>query len=126
MILGDGEIQEGQVWEAAMSSANYKLNNVIAFLDYNKLQIDGKNDEVMKVSPVDKKFKAFGWNVITVDGHDFEKIDEAYLNALKSRKPSIIIANTIKGKGISFMENNVKWHGKAPNEEEYKLAISEL
>jgi transketolase len=126
VILGDGEIQEGQVWEAAMSASHYKLNNVIAFLDYNKLQIDGANDDVMKVKPVDKKFKAFGWDVQEIDGHDFNQIVEAINNAKKSRKPSMIIANTIKGKGVSFMENNFEWHGKAPNEEQYLKAISEL
>jgi transketolase len=126
VILGDGEIQEGQIWEAAMSSSHYHLNHVIAFLDYNKLQIDGANDDVMKVKPVDKKFKAFGWDVQEIDGHDFNQIVEAINNAKKSRKPSMIIANTIKGKGVSFMENNFEWHGKAPNEEQYLKAISEL
>lgn len=125
-ILGDGEIQEGQIWEAAMTAAHYKLNNVIAFLDYNKLQIDGANDEVMKVKPVDKKFKAFGWNVQVIDGHNFEEIFQAIENAKKSRKPNIIIANTVKGKGISFMENKCEWHGKAPNQEQYEAGVSEL
>ena len=126
VILGDGEIQEGQVWEAAMTASHYKLNNVIAFLDYNKLQIDGANDEVMTVKPVDKKFKAFGWNVQIVDGHNFEEIINAIENAKKSRKPNMIIANTIKGKGISFMENKCEWHGKAPNKEQYEMGVSEL
>lgn len=126
VILGDGEIAEGQVWEAAMSSAHYKLNNIIAFLDYNKLQIDGSNDEVMKSKPLDKKFKSFGWNVQEIDGHDFNQIIEAIENAKKSRKPNMIIANTIKGKGVSFMENQVSWHGKAPNEEQYNIAMKEL
>jgi len=126
VILGDGEIAEGQVWEAAMSSAHYKLNHIIAFLDHNGLQIDGSNDEVMKSKPLDKKFKAFGWNVQEIDGHDFNQIIEAIENAKKSRKPNMIIANTIKGKGVSFMENQVAWHGKAPNEEQYKIAIREL
>lgn len=126
VILGDGEIQEGQVWEAAMSAAHYKLNNVIAFLDYNKLQIDGANDEVMKVKPVDKKFKAFGWNVQEIDGHNFEEILAAIENSKKSRKPNLIIANTIKGKGVSFMENQCGWHGKAPNQEQYEMGVSEL
>jgi len=124
--LGDGEIAEGQVWEAAMSSAHYKLNHIIAFLDYNKLQIDGSNDEVMKSKPLDKKFKAFGWNVQEIDGHDFNQIVDAIENAKKSKKPNMIIANTIKGKGVSFMENQVGWHGKAPNEEQYNLAMKEL
>ena len=126
VILGDGEIAEGQVWEAAMSSAHYKLKNIIAFLDYNKMQIDGTNDEVMKSKPLDKKFKAFGWNVQVIDGHDFVQISNAIENAKKSKKPNMIIANTIKGKGISFMENQVGWHGKAPNEEQYKKALDEL
>ena len=126
VVLGDGEIQEGQVWEAAMTASHYKLNNVIAFLDYNKLQIDGSNDEVMKVKPVDKKFKAFGWNVQEIDGHNFEEIISAINKAKKSRKPNMIIANTIKGKGISFMENKCEWHGKAPNQEQYEMGVSEL
>ena len=126
VILGDGEIAEGQVWEAAMSSAHYKLNNIIAFLDYNKLQIDGSNDEVMTSKPLDKKFKSFGWDVQVIDGHDFNQIIDAIENAKKSRKPSMIIANTIKGKGISFMENQVGWHGKAPNDEQFEQAMAEL
>lgn len=126
VILGDGEIQEGQIWEAAMSSSHYHLNNVIAFLDYNKLQIDGSNDEVMTVKPVDKKFEAFGWYVQEVDGHDFDEIILAVQNAKKQDKPSMIIANTIKGKGVPFMENKAEWHGKAPNEEQWLLAMNEL
>ena len=126
IILGDGEIAEGQVWEAAMSSAHYKLKNVIAFLDYNKLQIDGTNDEVMKSRPLDKKFKAFGWNVQEIDGHDFNQIINAIDNAKKSKKPNMIIANTVKGKGVSFMENQVAWHGTAPNEDQFNQAITEL
>ncbi len=125
-ILGDGEIEEGQVWEAAMSSCHYNLNNVIAFLDYNKLQIDGSNDEVMKVAPVKEKFESFGWYVREIDGHNFKEIISAVENAKKQDKPIMIIANTIKGKGVSFMENNVSWHGKAPNDEEYKRAMEEL
>lgn len=125
-ILGDGEIEEGQIWEAAMSASHYKLNNVIAFLDYNKLQIDGSNDEVMAVSPVDKKFEAFGWYVQEIDGHNFDEIIAAVKNAKKSEKPSIIIANTIKGKGVKFMENKVSWHGKAPNKEQYEEAIKDI
>lgn len=125
-ILGDGEIQEGQIWEALMTANHYKLNNLIAFLDYNKLQIDGTNEEVMKVAPVKEKFEAFGFFVQEIDGHDFEKIIWAVKNAKKQSKPSIIIANTIKGKGVSFMENKCEWHGKAPKKEEYEMAISEL
>lgn len=123
VILGDGEIQEGQVWEAAMSSSHYKLNNVIAFLDYNKLQIDGSNDEVMTVSPVDKKFEAFGWFVQEIDGHNFDEIINAVNIAKTQNKPSMIIANTVKGKGVPFMENQASWHGKAPNKEQYEEAI---
>lgn len=123
VILGDGEIQEGQIWEAAMSSSHYNLNNVIAFLDYNKLQIDGSNDEVMTVKPVDKKFEAFGWYVQEIDGHDFSEIENAVANAKNQEKPSMIIANTIKGKGVPFMENQASWHGKAPNKEQYEEAI---
>ena len=126
VMLGDGEIEEGQVWEAMMSASHYKLSNVIAFLDYNKMQIDGTNDEVMTVKPVDKKFKAFGWHVQEIDGHDFNQIIDAIENAKNTKKPSIIIANTIKGKGVSFMEGQVAWHGKAPNEEQFNQAIKEL
>ncbi len=125
-ILGDGEIEEGQIWEAAMSSSHYKLNNVIAFLDYNKLQIDGTNDEVMTIAPVKEKFESFGWFVQEIDGHNFDEIITAVGNGKKQDKPIMIIANTIKGKGVSFMENNVSWHGKAPNYEEYEKAIKEL
>lgn len=126
VILGDGEIQEGQIWEAAMTSNHYNLNNVIAFLDYNKLQIDGSNDEVMTVAPVDKKFEAFGWYVQRIDGHDFDEIINAVNNAKKQDRPSMIIADTIKGKGISFMENKAEWHGKAPDEGQYNEALCEL
>lgn len=126
VILGDGEIQEGQVWEAAMSASHYHLHNVIAFLDYNQLQIDGRNEEVMTVAPVAEKWEAFGWFVQTIDGHDFDAIHMAVGNAKLQAKPSIIIANTIKGKGVPFMENQVKWHGKAPNQEEYEQALESL
>lgn len=126
VVLGDGEIQEGQIWEAAMSASHYGLNNVIAFLDYNKLQIDGSNDDVMTVKPVDKKFEAFGWFVQEIDGHNFDEIIESVNKAKEQEKPSIIIANTIKGKGVSFMENKSGWHGKAPNKEQYEEAILEL
>lgn len=127
VILGDGEVQEGQVWEAAMSSAHYKLDNVIAILDHNGLQIDGSNDEVMSVSPIDEKFAAFGWKVIKVDGHNIEAIGGAIEEAkLAQDKPTIIIAETIKGKGVSFMENQVGWHGKAPNVEQMKIALEDI
>lgn len=125
-ILGDGEIQEGQIWEAAMTANKYKLNNLIAFLDYNKLQIDGTNEEVMPIAPVKEKFEAFGFNVKEINGHDFEEIINAVEECKKQEKPSMIIANTIKGKGVSFMENNVGWHGKAPSKEEYEKALEEL
>ena len=127
VILGDGEIQEGQVWEAAMSSAHYKLDHVIAFLDFNGLQIDGTNEEVMNVNPVDEKFRSFGWDVQVIDGHDCDAIsadvDEA---KKKAGKPSIIICKTVKGKGVSFMENEVGWHGTAPNAEQAAKALEEL
>lgn len=127
VILGDGEVQEGQVWEAAMSAAHYKLDNVIAILDHNGLQIDGANEEVMNINPIDSKFEAFGWNVIKIDGHDIEAIGNALDKAkLSEGKPTIIIAETIKGKGVCFMENQAGWHGKAPNEEQRKQAIEEL
>lgn len=126
VVLGDGEIQEGQIWEALMTASHYKLNNLIVFLDYNKLQIDGTNDEVMKISPVKEKFEAFGFFVQEINGHNFSEIIEAVQKAKEQEKPSMIIANTIKGKGVSFMENKCEWHGKAPKKEEYEQAISEL
>lgn len=126
-IIGDGELQEGQIWEAAMSSAHYKLDNLTAFIDLNGLQIDGSNEEVMNVNPVDKKFEAFGWNVIVIDGHSFEEIKEALGKAKETKgKPTAIIAKTVKGKGVSFMENQASWHGAAPNEEQKMQALSEL
>lgn len=126
-ILGDGEVEEGQIWEAAMTAAHYHLNNLIAFLDYNNLQIDGKVEDVMNIANISDKFRAFNFNVIEIDGHDFKQIDEAIIEAKKqTNKPSIIIAKTIKGKGISFMENVAKWHGEAPKEEEYLIAKNEL
>lgn len=126
-LLGDGEIEEGQVWEAAMSAAHYKLDNLTAFLDHNGLQIDGPITKVMSPEPVDEKFGAFGWNIIKVDGHNFEQIISAIDEAKKTKgKPTIIICKTVKGKCVSFMECVAGWHGKAPNEEQYKQAISEL
>ncbi|MBE6904056.1 MAG: transketolase [Ruminococcaceae bacterium] len=125
--MGDGEIQEGQVWEAAMFAAHYKLDNLCAVLDLNGLQIDGEIKSVMSPYPVDEKFKAFGWHVIVIDGHDFNQIEAAYNEAKTVKgKPTIIIANTVKGKGVSFMENNYAWHGNATNEEQYQQAVSEL
>lgn len=126
-MLGDGECEEGQVWEAAMFAAHYKLNNLIAFLDFNGLQIDGDITKVMNPTPFDKKFEAFGWNVIRINAHDFNLI-EAAVNEAKSveDKPTLILADSIKGKGVSFMENKAEWHGAAPNKEQYEQAISEL
>lgn len=127
IMLGDGEVQEGQIWEAAMTSAHYKLNNVIAFLDHNGLQIDGTNEQIMNINPIDEKFKSFGWNVIKIDGHDLDEISKAIDVAQNSKdQPTVIIAKTIKGKGVSFMENDGSWHGTAPNEEQAKCAIEEL
>ncbi|SHF77934.1 transketolase subunit A [Caldanaerobius fijiensis DSM 17918] len=127
VMLGDGEIQEGMIWEAAMTSAHYKLDNLTAFLDYNKLQIDGTNDEVMTVEPVVDKWKAFGWNVLEIDGHNYDQIRDAVKKAKETKgKPTMIIAHTVKGKGVSFMENQVGWHGSAPNEEQMERALLEL
>ena len=126
-LLGDGEMQEGLVWEAIMSAAHYKLDNLVAFVDYNKLQIDGENEKVLGIKPLDKKFESFGWNVSVINGHDFEEIKSSLENAKNTKgKPTVIIANTIKGKGVSFMENNAGWHGTAPNKEQRDLAIAEL
>lgn len=127
VLLGDGEIQEGQVWEALMSAAHYKLNNLIAFLDHNRLQIDGNITEVMSPEPVEDKFRAFGWEVINIDGHDHAQIINAVKKAKKiEAKPVMIVADTIKGKGVSFMENNADWHGSPPNKEQRDKAIAEL
>ncbi len=125
-ILGDGEIEEGQVWEAAMFAANKNLSNLVAFVDFNNLQIDGTIDEVNSAKPIDKKFEAFNWHVITIDGHDFDQIEAALKEAETIDKPVAIIANTVKGKGVSFMENQVSWHGSAPNDEQYEKAMAEL
>lgn len=126
-IVGDGEAEEGQVWEAAMFAAAKKLDNLVAFIDYNGLQIDGSIEEVNSPAPFDKKFEAFGWNVITIDGHNFDEIESA-LNAAREckGKPTAIIANTTKGKGVSYMENQVSWHGSAPNAEQAEVALKEL
>ncbi len=126
-IMGDGEIEEGQVWEAAMFAAHYKLDNLVAFLDFNGLQIDGDIREVMNSTPIDKKFEAFNWNVITIDGHDYDQIRNAIDEAHTVKgKPTIIISKCIKGKGVSFMENQAGWHGAAPNKEQFEQAIAEL
>ena len=126
-MLGDGECEEGQVWGAAMFAAHYKLNNLIAFLDFNGLQIDGDITKVMNPTPFDKKFEAFGWNVIRINAHDFNLIEAAVKEAKSVEdKPTLILADSIKGKGVSFMENKAEWHGAAPNKEQYEQAISEL
>jgi len=126
-LMGDGEIEEGQIWEAAMSAAKYKLDNLCGIVDVNGLQIDGRTADVMPSEPLDAKFAAFGWNVIKADGHDFDSL-RAALAAAKAEKdrPSVILAKTVKGKGVSFMENDAGWHGKAPNAEQYEQAMAEL
>ena len=126
-VLGDGEIAEGQVWEAAMSAAKYKLDNLCAVVDVNGLQIDGATKDVMPSEPLDKKFEAFNWNVIHVDGHDFDALVRAFEEAKTVKgKPTVLLMKTVKGKGISFMENNAGWHGKAPNDEQYEQGKAEL
>ena len=126
-IIGDGESEEGQIWEAAMFAAHYKLDNLCAVIDLNGLQIDGPVTEVMNPTPHDKKLEAFGFHVITIDGHNFDQIAAAFDEAKTVKgKPCAIIAHTIKGKGVSFMENQVGWHGSAPNDEQYATAISEI
>ncbi len=126
-ILGDGELQEGQVWEAAMYAPHYKLDNLTAFVDFNGLQIDGDISEVMSPLPIDKKFESFGWHVIVTDAHDFEAMLAAINEAKATKgKPTMIILKSTKGKGVSFMENNAAWHGSAPNDEQYAQAIKEI
>ena len=126
-VLGDGESEEGQVWEAAMFAAHYKLDNLVAILDLNGLQIDGPITEVMNPTPHDEKFRAFGWHVITVDAHNFEEIASAFAEARETKgMPTVIIAKSIKGKGVSYMENACEWHGQAPKEDLYKVAVSDL
>ena len=126
-VLGDGEIEEGQVWEAFMSAAKYKLDNLCAVIDVNGLQIDVKTADVMPTEPLDKKLEAFGWHVIPVDGHDLAALSAAFDQAkANTGAPTVLLAKTVKGKGVSFMENNAGWHGKAPNEEQYQQARGEL
>lgn len=126
-VLGDGEIEEGEVWEAAMFAAHYKLDNLIAIVDRNGLQIDGKITDVCSPEPITDKFAAFGWYVITMDAHDFDDIERAFDEAEKiSGKPVVIVQTSIKGKGVSFMENQCSWHGTAPNKEQYEQAMAEL
>ena len=126
-IVGDGESQEGQVWEAAMFAAHYKLDNLCVIIDWNGLQIDGPVAEVMNPTPHDTKLEAFGFHVISIDGHDFDQIAAAFEEAKTVKgKPTAIIAKTVKGKGVSFMENQVGWHGSAPNDEQYEKAVAEI
>ena len=126
-IVGDGESEEGQVWEAAMFAAHYKLDNLCVIIDWNGLQIDGAVVDVMNPTPHDKKLEAFGFHVISIDGHDFDQIEAAFNEAKTIKgKPTAIIAKTVKGKGVSFMENNVGWHGSAPNDEQYEIAVAEI
>lgn len=126
-ILGDGELEEGQVWEAAMFAGHYRLDNLCAFIDFNGLQIDGDITKVMNPTPIDEKFKAFGWNVLTIDGHCFDEIERAVNAALAyTGKPTAIVSKCVKGKGVSFMENEAGWHGMAPNQEQYETAVAEL
>ncbi len=126
-VLGDGELEEGQVWEAAMFAAHYKLDNLTAFVDNNGLQIDGNIADVMNSNPIDKKFEAFNWNVITIDAHDYDAILDAVNKAKATKgKPTVIIAKSVKGKGVSFMEGQAAWHGAAPKQEQFEQAIAEL
>ncbi len=126
-ILGDGESEEGQIWEAAMFGAHYKLDNLVAIVDNNGLQIDGRVTEVMNPTPLDEKFAAFGWNVINIDGHNFDQIADALAEAREVKgKPTAIIAKCVKGKGVSYMEDQVGWHGSAPKDDQYEAAVAEL
>ena len=124
LLFGDGELEEGQVWEAAMCAAHYKLDNLTAFVDYNGLQIDGNIEDVMNPRPIDKKFEAFGWNVLDIDGHDYDEIIDAIEKAKECKdKPTVVVCNTVKGKGVSFMENQAGWHGTAPSKEQCEKAL---
>ncbi len=126
-VLGDGESEEGQVWEASMFAAHYKLDNLVAVLDWNGLQIDGPITEVMNPTPHDEKFRAFGWHVISIDAHDFDAIEAAFAEAKTVKgKPTVIIAKSVKGKGVSYMENKCEWHGQAPKEDLYNVALDDL
>lgn len=126
-LMGDGEIQEGNIWEAAMASAHFKLDNLCGILDYNRFQIDGRVEEIMEIEPVVNKWESFGWHVIQVDGHNIEELLEAFTEAKSVKgKPTLIVAHTVKGKGVSFMEHVVDFHGRAPTEEETKIALKEL
>lgn len=126
-LMGDGELQEGQVWEAVMSAAHYKLDNVCALVDYNGLQIDGDVEKVMGLAPLAEKWRAFNWHVIEIDGHDYGQVLAAYAEAARTKgRPTVLIARTVKGKGVSFMENAAGWHGKSPNEDELQRALAEI
>ncbi len=126
-LCGDGEIEEGQIWEASMFAGHRKLDNLVVMIDNNNLQIDGPIDQVCSPNPIDKKFEAFNFHVINIDGNDFDEIDKAFQEARATKgMPTAIIAHTLKGKGVSFMENAVDWHGKAPNDEEYEIAMNDL
>ncbi|MEM2131158.1 MAG: transketolase [Candidatus Woesearchaeota archaeon] len=124
--MGDGELQEGSVWESFMFASHYKLNNLIVFIDRNFVQQSGKTEEILSLEPLNKKFEAFGFNVIKADGHNFNEIENSFLKCQNSNKPNVIIFKTIMGKGVSFMENNYEWHGKAPSDEEIKKALEEI
>ena len=126
VMMGDGEMQEGSVWEALMNAVNQKLDNIVAIIDKNELQIDGTTKDIKSIDPLDKKLEAFNWQVTTVDGHDVDELEAAFKKAREAKAPFAIIAKTVKGKGVSFMENVVGWHGKAPSDEELKLALGEL
>ena len=126
VYMGDGELQEGSVWEAVMNASQNNLNKIIAFVDRNKLQIDGSTENIKALEPLKDKFEAFGWNAMEIDGHDIDEIYQAVNTAKTMDRPTVIIAETVKGKGVSYMENKAGWHGKAPNDEEFKIAMDEL
>jgi transketolase len=125
-LLGDGELAEGSNWEAAMAAAHHRLDNLTAILDYNTLQITGRTRDVCDNSPIDEKFAAFGWTVLTVDGHDFSQLEEALTSPHETGKPNVVVANTVKGKGISFMEDVVKWHHGVPSDDEFATAVRQI
>jgi len=127
VMLGDGEIQEGQIWEAAMYGGFHKVDNIVAIVDYNKIQLDGFVKDIMDLEPLGDKWRAFGWNTLEIDGHDFAALQKAFADAAATKgKPTVVIANTIKGKGVSFMENNPKFHGVAPTKDELEKALQEI
>ncbi len=127
VVLGDGEIQEGQIWEAAMFASYHKVDNIVAIVDYNKIQLDGFVKDIMDLEPLADKWISFGWHAITVDGHDIPALQKAFAEAAATKgKPTVLVANTVKGKGVSFMENNPKYHGVAPTAQEVELALKEL